>query len=139
MNKKPTHFMLFKIVGAVGFALAVLGVILVITGFNDFESNNFMIGGFLVAFGLFVGFMGTAIGFSPEIAKMGAKGARYIQEENKDNLTAIASNTADIMSAAITTTAGAIKEGFQKKKFCKHCGKEIDSDSKFCPICGKEQ
>ena len=27
----------------------------------------------------------------------------------------------------------------EDKKYCKHCGSEIDADSKFCNHCGQEQ
>ena len=139
MSKKPIHFLIFKIVGILGIAAAVYGAVLAINGFGHFENHDFMIGGFLVTFGLFVGISCTVIGFSPEIATMKAKSARYIQEENKDDLTAIASNTADIVSDAVKTTAGAVADGMRATKFCKHCGEKIDADAKFCSSCGKKQ
>ena len=139
MSKKPIYFLILKIVGVIGIAAAVYGAVLAIRGFGDFESNDFMIGGFLATFGLFVGISCTVVGFGPEIAKMRAKTTRYIVEENKDDLTAIASNTADIMSDAVKTTASAVGEGMRATKFCKHCGEKIDADAKFCPSCGKEQ
>ena len=98
-----------------------------------------MIGGFLAAVGLFMGVSCSVVGFGPEIARLKAKSARYIQEESKDDLTAIASNTADIMADAVKTTASAASEGMRATKFCKHCGEKIDADAKFCPSCGKEQ
>ena len=98
-----------------------------------------MIGGLLVSFGFMIAFVGLALGFRPEIAKLKTKTAKYIQEENKDDLTDIASNTADITSDAITKTTKAIKKGINDTMFCKHCGSEIDADSKFCKKCGKEQ
>ena len=141
MGNKPKHFLIFKIVGVVGVIVAVTGVVLAINGFGDFESNNFMIGGFLAVAGIMAGFTGLMMGFAPEIAKAQAKTTRYIQEENKDDLSAIATNTAEIVSDAVKTTAGAVAEGMGMRKtmFCKHCGKEIDNDSKFCSFCGKEQ
>ena len=47
MNKNPLYFLIFKLIGVVGIVAAVTGIILSIVGFGDFESNNFMIGGFL--------------------------------------------------------------------------------------------
>ena len=70
---------------------------------------------------------------------MRAKSMRYIQEENRDDLTALASHAAEIASDAVTTTASAVAEGMRATKFCKHCGEKIDADAKFCPACGKEQ
>lgn len=139
MNNKPKHFIIFKIIGLIGIILAIIGFVLTFVGFGDFESNNFMIGGFLTTFGLFVGIPCLIIGFRPEITKMSAKSAKYIQQENKEEFRDIASNTAEIASEAITKTTTAIKKGLDDKIFCKYCGEKIDSDSKFCNKCGKEQ
>lgn len=138
MNKKPTHFHIFKLVGVVGVITAVVGIVLAISGFGDFETNNFMIGGLLTVIGMMATAIGIMIGFGPEIAKARVQTARYIQEETKDDLTAIASNSAEITKDAVTTTAEAIREGMEIKKYCKHCGAKIDSDAKFCTACGKE-
>ena len=138
-NNKPKHFIIFKIVGFAGIILAIIGFVLIFTGFGDFESNNFMIGGFMTTFGLFIGISCLMIGFRPEIAKMSTKSAKYIQQENKEDFRDIANSAADIASEAITKTTTAIKKGLEDKIFCKHCGEKIDSDSKFCSKCGKEQ
>lgn len=138
-NNKPKHFIIFKIVGFAGIILAIIGFVLIFTGFGDFESNNFMIGGFMATFGLFIGISCLMIGFRPEIAKMSTKSAKYIQQENKEDFRDIANSAADIASEAITKTTTAIKKGLEDKIFCKHCGEKIDSDSKFCSKCGKEQ
>ena len=139
MKNKPKHFIIFKIIGLIGIILAIIGFVLTFVGFGDFESNNFMIGGFLTAFGLFIGISCLIIGFRPEITKMSAKSAKYIQQENKEDFRDIASNTAEMASEAITKTTTAIKKGLDDKIFCKYCGEKIDSDSKFCNKCGKEQ
>ncbi|MBQ7308242.1 MAG: zinc ribbon domain-containing protein [Clostridia bacterium] len=140
MNNKPKHFKIFKIVGCIGLALAIIGLILTFTGFGNFENNNFMIGAFLFAIGFMMTFVGFINGFSPEIAKMQTQSKKYIQQENKEDLTNIASTTADITKEAVTTTAQAIKQGLaEEKMFCKHCGAQIDIDSVFCNKCGKEQ
>ena len=138
-NNKPKHFIVFKIVGFIGIILAIIGFALTVVGFDDFESNNFMIGGLMATFGLFIGISGLMIGFRPEITKMSTKSVKYIQQENKEYFKDIASNAADIASEAITKTTTAIKTGLDDKIFCKHCGEKIDSDSKFCNKCGKEQ
>jgi hypothetical protein len=138
-NNKPKHFLVFKIIGFIGITLAIIGFILTFTGFGDFDSNNFIIGGFMATFGLFIGISCLMIGFRPEITKMSAKSAKYIQQENKEDFRDIASNTAEIASEAITKTTTAIKKGLDDKIFCKYCGEKIDSDSKFCNKCGKEQ
>ena len=143
MNK-PKHFLFFKILGVIGLITAIIGIALTISGFGNFENNNFMIGGFLTAFGFFIGSFCLVHGFSPEIARMNTKSAKYIMEKNKSTLKDIANNAADIMEDAITQTADAAKEGFygnntEEKMYCKHCGVLIDADSKFCNKCGKEQ
>jgi ribosomal protein L33 len=138
MNKKPRHLLIFKLVALAGSITLVLGIVLAVRGFGDFESNNFMIGGFLTVFGMMATAIGIMTGFGPAIVKARLQAARYIQEEAKDDLTAIASNSAEITKDAVTTTAEAIREGIEIKKYCKHCGAKIDSDAKFCTTCGKE-
>ena len=140
-NKKPKHFIIFKIIGFIGIAVGIVGVILTFTGFGNFENNNFMIGGFLMVFGIFIGILCLSIGFRPEISKLSTKSAKYIIKDNKGDLTDITNTTADIYSDAITQTTKAIKKGLTEKEtiFCKHCGAKIDADSKFCNKCGKEQ
>ena len=137
MNR-PRYFWIFKIIGVIGAVATVSGIVLTVAGFGDFESNNFMIGSFVAVIGVMMTASGIAIGFGPEIAKARAKTLRYIQEENKDDLTAIANNSAEIMSDAVSKTANAIANGVQKTMFCKHCGARIDADSTFCSRCGKE-
>ena len=137
MNR-PRHFWIFKIIGVIGAVATVTGIVLTVAGFGDFESNNFMIGSFVAVIGVMMTALGITIGFGPEIAKARAKTLRYIQEENKDDLTAIANNSAEIMSDAVSKTANAIANGVQKTMFCKHCGARIDADSTFCSQCGKE-
>ena len=139
MEKKPKHFLVLKLIGFLGLALSVVGFILVITGFGEFENNNFIIGGFLSCFGLFIGVSCLIYGFSPELSKMRVQSARYIQSQNKDELSDMVSTAADISSDAITTVAKAVKEGLEDTMYCKHCGAKIDADSKFCNKCGKDQ
>ena len=139
-NKKPTHFLIFKIVGIIGILVVGLGIYFAVTGFGDFESSKFMVGTMIIPFGVMIGLPCLLIGFRPEITKMRSKTIKYIQEENKEDLTAIANNTAEIMEGAVSKTASAVKEGFTSDTmFCKHCGAKIDADSKFCNQCGKEQ
>ena len=138
-NQKPQHFLIFKILGCVFAVVAIIGFVLVFTGFGDFENNNFMLGGFMSTFGLFLAITFLMLGFKPEIAKISTKSTKYIQQQNQEDLTNIANTTADIAGGAITKTTRAIKKGFKDTKFCKHCGAEIDADSKFCNSCGGEQ
>lgn len=109
--------------------------------------------------------------FSPRLrAKMmgkQVKAAKYMMEENKDDLTDIltaagdiavksgknildvnegaltdmATKSANISKEGIEISARAIKKGFteEDKEYCKHCGETIDKDSTFCKKCGKQQ
>lgn len=139
MKQKPKYLLIFKIVGFIGIALGVFGLILTFVGFGDFESNHFMIGGFLTAFGLFIGVFGLVNGFKPEISKMSTQTSKYIQEQNKEDLTDMANTSVEIYEEAVTRMAGAVREGLTEETiYCKHCGAKIDADSKFCSQCGKE-
>ncbi len=141
---KPKIFTVLKIVAPIA---AIVGITLIILSTAVFPE---MRGGIafgprpaLLVPGLFTTFFSIpmfAIGFYPEIHKTSIKTEKYLQETNKKDLTAIADNSADISSHAITKTTRAVKEGFRDKTiFCKHCGSTIDADSKFCKKCGKEQ
>ena len=140
-NKKPKHFIVFKIIGFIGITAAIVGFILSFSGFGNFENNNFMIGGFLACFGMFIGISCLIIGFRPEISKLSTKSTKYIINQNKEDLTDITNTSTDIVKDAITETTKAVKKGLVQKesKFCKYCGHQIDSDSIFCNKCGKEQ
>lgn len=137
MNK-PGHFWIFKIIGIIGVVTMITGIVLAIVGFEDFESNNYMIGSFAAVVGVIMAALGITIGFRPEIAKARAKTLKYIQEENKEELTTIANNNAEIMSGAISQIASTVINGAQNTMFCKHCGKTINIDSTFCSHCGKK-
>ena len=138
-NKKPIHFLVFKILGGVGIAVVITAFVLIFKGFGDFETNSFMIGSMMLPFGAIITALGIVIGFKPEFTKMRAKSIKYIQQENKEDLTDIARGTAEIMSDAVEETSRAIRNGLQSSKYCKHCGAQIDADSVFCNKCGKEQ
>ncbi len=141
-NKKPAHFTVLKVLGFAALSLGVLLIILSVTVFRDdfmgIVSPNFA----LLAPGGFLSVISVALllaGFTPEISKLQASGARYIQRENKEEFTDIANTTADIASGAVTKTARAIKEGLRDYKYCHRCGKEIDSDAQYCKHCGAKQ
>ena len=139
--KKPLSFLILRIIGFCCLALALLGIVLVIVGFGDFETNNFMIGGFLTTFGLFAGIACTVASFLPEISKTTIRTQKYIQNENKEDLTDLANTAAEINANAVTTISRAAAQGFTQENtvFCKECGAKIDADSKFCRHCGTKQ
>ena len=138
MEKKPILFLFFKLLGLVGFGMFIFGVVKLVNGFGQFDDNSFLVGTLMMPFGLFLGVTGLAIGFKPEMTKHSIKTAKYIQEDNKEELKEMLSTTAKIHSEAVTTTAKAIKAGMADIMYCKHCGQKIDTDSKFCKYCGKE-
>ena len=139
--KKPLSLIILRIIGICALAIALLGIVLVITGFDDFETNKFMIGGFLTTFGLFAGVSCTVAGFLPEISKTSIRTQKYIQNENKEDLKDIANTSAEIHAEAVTTITHAAAKGFTQGDtvFCKECGAKIDADSKFCRHCGTKQ
>ena len=67
------------------------------------------------------------------------KARKRIIEENKEDLKDVKDMEMEINRDAIKETAKAVKEGFTESEtiYCKHCGKEIDTDSTFCKYCGK--
>lgn len=137
--KKPLHYLFFKILAAVFALVAIVGIVLSIKGFGNFENNHFMIGGIMTCFGLFAAFAFAVLGFRPEITKMSMKSAKYIQQQNKEDMQEIITTQAEMHKEAVAMTASAVKEGLADTKFCKHCGAKIDEDSRFCKECGGEQ
>lgn len=137
-NEKPKFFLIFKIIGFIALGIGIFGFIKLITGFGDFDSNNYLIGMFLGPFGIFAAISCLVIGFRPEITKMNTKSIKYVQEENKEDLKDIATSHAEIHSEAISNTVDVIKESINETIFCKHCGKKIDANSIFCKYCGKK-
>ena len=140
-NRPPKFYLGLKITGflmlVIGITLFVLGIIIK-QPFGSFTTPTFALlvpGLVLVTFSIST----IAVSFSPEIEKIKIEKNRYIQEETKEDLTAMANNTADITGGAIKRTARAVKEGLKNTKYCKHCGEEIDADSVFCNKCGNKQ
>ena len=143
--KKPLHFLILKIAAGVLFCGTIVGVALTVSGFGNFETNRFMVGGVLVVFCSFGAVLCGVFGFRPEIAKLSARSTRYVQSQIKDDLQEISSTQAEIVAPAATTLARAAKEGFTEGQseaehmFCKQCGAKIARDSKFCKQCGAPQ
>ena len=140
--KEPKHFLYFRIIG---FSLLFVGILLIILGTAVFRkefADHTIINSALFVPGMFLCCFCAPclfIGFGPKIRKMQIESQKYMQQSNKNNLSDIASTSADISSDAIRKTAKAIKNGVKETKYCKHCGSEIDADSKFCKDCGNNQ
>ena len=138
MKKKPIIFLVLKLIGLIGLVIFIIGIIKLVNGFGNFEDNSFTVGMFMMPIGLFVASTGLFMGFRPELTKHSINTAKYIQEENKEELKELIQTSAEIGSGAITTTVKAIEEGLKETIYCKYCGKPIDSDSQFCKHCGKQ-
>lgn len=141
-NEKPAHFKVLKILGFGALILGIILIILSVTVFGDPFMGTVTPNFALLAPGMFliVGSFALILwGFAPEIAKIQTKGARYIQQENKEDFTNIADTTADIARGAVTKTVRAVKEGLRDYKYCHRCGKEIDADAAYCKHCGAKQ
>ena len=138
MQKKPHIFLIYKIIGLVGVAIFVFGIIKLINGFGNFEDNSYIIGMFMLPIGLFLGVSGLVMGFRPQITKHTIKTANYIQEKNKEELQEMMSRAARINSEAVTISAQAVAKGLSETMYCKYCGEKIDSNSQFCKYCGQK-
>ncbi len=145
MNNKPIKFLILKLLAGVFLCVGIVGIVLSVKGFGDFESNNFMLGGFMACFGIFAGFTCGAIGFMPEMSRFSVKLTKQVLDENKADMKDIADTQAEIHGDAVRTVATAVKEGLesepsaQQTVYCKHCGQEIAADSRFCKFCGGDQ
>ena len=137
--KKLGHYLIFKILAGLFLVATIIGIVFSVQGFGNFENNNFMIGSVMVTFGLFFTFTCTMIGFRAEFTKMFTKSAKYIQQENKEDLADMATTAAEITKEAVAITTEAVKEGFSDTMYCKHCGAKIAKDSRFCKECGGAQ
>ena len=154
-SEKPVHFLILK---GIGFGLLAIGLIVLIIGILKHVPEMGEKGWFeassskstIITIGIMCCMISVPLfvmGFRPEIAKMTTKSAKYIQEQNKEDLKDIMANTGDIASAgvtpaveeSITKTVKAIKKGIKDTKFCTQCGKEIATDAKFCSHCGEKQ
>lgn len=137
-TQKPKIFTILKIVGFICIPVAIVGFILSASNFGNFDNNLFMVGGIVGALSFVLGVNCLIFGFLPEIKKVGVKTVKYLQEENKEDLTDLASTAADITKDAVTKTTKAVREGWVGTEYCKYCGQKIDADSRFCKHCGKE-
>ena len=137
--QRPKHFLVFKILSAIALAVTIVGIVLMVTGFGNFDNKYFMIGSMMLCLGLFCTFLFGVIGFNPEITKMWMKSAKYIQQENKEDMADMATAQAEMYKDALAMTAQVVKEGVADMKYCKHCGAKIDADSRFCKECGGAQ
>ena len=65
------------------------------------------------------------------------KAAKYLIDENKDDLKAITDAMAQ--SGFLQNNNKTDNYNNNEVRFCKYCGRNIDADSVFCKYCGKQQ
>lgn len=136
-KKIPTIFKILMIVGPI---ILITGIVLLATGFGDFENESkFIIGMFLMP----VGFISTVVGFIPLISKASIKANKYILQSNMEDLQDISSTSADITSTGIKKAVRAVKEGWtdeenKPKSYCPNCGAKLEGDDNFCSQCGSK-
>lgn len=135
---EPGFFKVLRVLGFCCIPIAIAGAILAIVGFTRF-GPIFMLGGFLLGFGIFFTITFLIIGFIPKIQKAGVKYTKHFQQDNRADLTEISNTQADIRSEAIKKTARAVKQGLTDVKYCQECGAEIDKEANFCSKCGAKQ
>lgn len=134
---------IFVVLMAIGPILLAAGIALIIAGVTGNFDNMaaFMAPGMVVCF---CGLVCCMFGFMPLIQKAQIKATGYVVNQNKEELKDIADTRAYIANDAAhkisKSVASGVKEGLQnEKKFCKHCGAEIDTDSVYCNMCGGKQ
>ena len=124
-------YLICKIIGILGFATAIAGIVTFINSFGDFDHFYYILGGLLLTLGIFFGAFFTILGFLPQLRKAGIRRAKRLHERN-----------AELIKEMTLASSSISQEIFNKATdlmYCKHCGKQIDKDSKFCKGCGKEQ
>ena len=140
-NKLPKIFIVLRIIA---FSLIIIGIVLFILSFTLNSEDNFGLGMGLRFGGIsciIISLFFLFIGFQNKIHKTLIKTNKYILQENKEELKDISSISGDIATPNVKKVTKAVVDTINEnpdKKYCKHCGKEVDSDSKFCMHCGKE-
>lgn len=128
---------LFVVMLAIAPIFLAGGIIMIVFGaMGDFGGDIALI--IPGAISIFLSFVFLMIGLLPQLHNLVIKTAKYLQENNKEDLKDIASGTAEITDDAVTKTTKAIHKGLKNTKFCKYCGAEIDAKSNFCSNCGKD-
>ena len=122
-DTKPKIFLVLKIVG---FSLAVAGVVLLILGIAtpDPSSSNSLFAGTAQKMGVIFGGAACLIisislifaGFTPSIKRIQVKTTKYIVSDNKEDLTDIATDAADIAEPALSK----LKKQQNKRNFAKN-------------------
>lgn len=160
-NNNNSRFLVLKIIGCVGIAIAVTGIIIYICNLaGEFSTGLFITGLLMMILGILSGVPCLFFGFLPRLLAARISAMQQLQQQNisvyKELYAAAAQATANAQATAQASDAPAKEEcqenvavGSQdasneeakdnSKMYCKHCGAQIDSDSKFCKVCGKEQ
>lgn len=159
-NNNSSRFLVLKIIGCVGIAIAVTGIIIYICNLaGEFSTGLFITGLLMMILGILSGVPCLFFGFLPRLLAARISAMQQLQQQNinvfKELSAAAAQAAANAQAAAQAAEAPAMEireesvaqESSEEqaqttantKMYCKHCGVQIDSDSKFCKSCGKEQ
>ena len=83
MQNKPIQFLILKLLGVSGVAISVLGVISVLTGFQEFDPAKFLRGMLSFPASFITGVVLLMAGFMPEISSFAAKTHKDSEQEDK--------------------------------------------------------
>lgn len=136
--QEPKYFKVSRVLGFCFIPVAILGIVFLAVGFGG-NTSLFVLGSIFTSLGLFLTIAFLMFGFLPKISKANVKLSRYIQQENRADLTDISTAQADIQSEGFKKAARAVKEGLKDVKYCQECGTEIDENANFCSKCGAKQ
>ena len=134
-----------KVCKILGPILLGVSSALIISGICTFSMIRIPILFMLGMMCLPAGFVVTMIGYLHSIHKGLASSVIQIQKdiitENKDDLTEMASASADINEPFVRKTAAAAREGWKgetKSTHCNNCGAQINDEQKYCSYCGNK-
>jgi type III secretory pathway component EscV len=133
MKSKITRYLVLKIVGLIGIAVAVTGIVLYIISIDNGGAGSglFIAGLLMMILGILSGVPCIFIGFLPRLLEARVQAMQTLQQQNIHILKEV--------SQAATEASNSIKAANDSNKmYCKYCGVQIDADSKFCKSCGKE-
>ena len=140
--EQPKIFLALKILSPIFFLVGLTLIILAVTVFADvtrvmdvetrFPEMACLTPGCFI---LVLSVPCFVMGYAPKINKIAIKTAKYVQQENYDDLTDIATASAEITKDAVTITAKAIRDGVSDTKYCKHCGAPANPHKEKCDYC----
>lgn len=150
MKENAKRNLVLMIIGGVGIAIAVAGIIMYIVNLGgEFSTGLFIAGLLMMVLGILSGVPCLFFAFLPRLLEARVESMQRLQQQNIHiikEISAAASQASADMHAATSTpdssdntvTEESVSENNVEKMYCKYCGVQIDLDSKFCKSCGKE-